>query len=111
MGAKIISVNNHDVDYNRKEYFLTSVSQVDLLPKKNIKGKLDDREDSSINDECAYGSVAKVIVNGVMKHYILTPDNEWTEYTEGSVGSSDGSGSGSGSGGNASGSDDGFIEL
>ena len=110
MGVKIISINGQPSDYNQKVFLLSDISQVRLLPKHHTSGCVHDANDSSTDEPCGYGSVAKVVHSGVLKHYLLTPDNEWVEYTESAVSGSSGGGGSSDSGG-SSGSNDGFIEL
>lgn len=101
--VKITQINGKPSAYLQKCFLLSSVSDLQKLPKVGVYGTTHDPSDSSTDEPCSYGSTAQVVVNGVLKHYILTPDNEWVEYIEGSVNS--------GGGGGSEPSIDDFIEL
>jgi hypothetical protein len=102
--VKITQINGKPSNYLQKNFLLTSLDDLSKLPRVGIRGNVKDEDDSSTDEECAYGSTAQVVVNGVLKHYILTPDNKWVEYTEGSVNSG-------GGGSDPSDPGSGFIEL
>ena len=101
--VKITQINGKPSNYLQKQFLLSSLDDLSKLPRVGIRGNVKDETDSSTDEECAYGSTAQVVVNGVLKHYILTPDNNWVEYTEGSVNS--------GGGSDPSNPENGFIEL
>lgn len=79
MGFKITAINGRPNAYNQKEYVLTDVTQIDLLPKYGVRGQMNDPQDSVADEPCAYGSTALVVTGGQTDVYILTPDNEWVK--------------------------------
>jgi hypothetical protein len=104
MSVKISKINGQCSAYNQKEFLLSDILQVALLPKYHTSGCVHYENDSSTDEPCGFGSIAKVVDKGVLKHFILTPDNKWVEYTEGSVNSG-------GGGSDPSDPGSGFIEL
>lgn len=101
--VKITQINGKPSNYLQKQFLLSSLDDLSKLPRVGVRGNVKDENDSSTDEECAYGSTAQVVVNGVLKHYILTPDNKWVEYTEGAVNS--------GGGSDPTDPENGFIEL
>ena len=79
MGFKITAINGKPNAYNQKEYLLTDENQINLLPRYNVRGQMNDPQDSVADEPCAYGSTAMVVANGNTEVYILTPDNEWVK--------------------------------
>ena len=76
---KITSIGGHANSYSQKEYLLTSISDIDKLPKYGIKGTLNDPNDSVSDEPCSYGSTAVVVDGSTTEVYILTPNNEWVK--------------------------------
>lgn len=74
-----VIAENGKYAYNHKEYLLTDISQLDLLPKYGIKGTINDPNDSDANEPCAYGSTAMICNGSSTVVYILSPDNEWVK--------------------------------
>lgn len=79
MGFKITAINGKPNAYNQKEYLLTDENQINLLPRYNVRGQLNDPNDSVVNEPCAYGSTAMVCTGSLTEVYILTPNNEWVK--------------------------------
>lgn len=77
MAAKITAINGQTNSSDTKEFLLTSVDEVQLLPKYGIHGTLV-TDDTVTNKPCAIGSTATVCTGSLTEVYILTPDNEWT---------------------------------
>lgn len=78
MAAKITAINGQANATDTKEFLLTSVDEVLLLPKYGIEGQLV-TNDTVTNKPCAIGSTAMVCTGTSTEVYILTPDNEWTK--------------------------------
>lgn len=76
---KITSIGGHANSYSQKEYLLTSISDLDKLPKYGIRGTLNDPNDTVVDEPCAYGSTAMVCTGSTTEVYILTPNNEWVK--------------------------------
>lgn len=76
--VQVIS-DNGKYAHNYKDYLLTDISQLDLLPRYGIRGTINDPNDSEADEPCAYGSKATVVTGSMTNIYILTPNNEWTK--------------------------------
>ena len=77
MSFKITTNNGNPNASNQREYLLTDISQVALLPRYGIRGTQNDPNDTVADEPCAYGSTAMVVTGTMTLVYILTPDNEW----------------------------------
>ena len=73
----ITHINGKPNQYDQKQYILTSESDVDKLPRMNIRGTQEITNDSTVNEPCAVGSTALVCTTGNIDVFMLTPDNEW----------------------------------
>ena len=78
MAAKITAINGQANSTDTKEFLLTSVTEIAMLPKYGIYGTLV-TDDTVTNKPCAIGSTAMVCTGTSTDVYILTPDNEWTK--------------------------------
>ena len=61
-----------------REFLLTSLDDLDKLPRHKVRGMQNDSENPEYDDPCAIGSEAMVVTGTDTYMYILTPDNQWT---------------------------------
>ena len=74
---KITEINGKPNSYNKKQYILGDISDLDKLPKVGIRGTMNDPNDSVADEPCAVGSEAIYADGTTTEVYILTPNNEW----------------------------------
>lgn len=60
-----------------KEYLLSSVDEIDKLPRDGVRGQQEFGDETGINDPCAIGSTAMVATGSSTEVYILSSENEW----------------------------------
>lgn len=76
---KITHVNGQPNQYALKEFILSDLDDVDKLPKVGIRGTMNDENDSTVDECCAYGSTAIYADGTTVEVFILTPNNEWVK--------------------------------
>lgn len=77
MSVTIKEINGYPARSDIKQFMLTTVDDVNKLPRSGIEGTLDDSEWPGINDPCGKGSEAIVKTGEI---YLLWPDNEWAPF-------------------------------
>lgn len=79
MASKIIEINGKPNYYSQKQYLLNDIDEIHNLPRVGFKGKINDPNDTVINEPCAFGSTAVVCTGSSTEVYILNSDNNWTK--------------------------------